>query len=273
MDRIAALRTFKGKLQEGRLLTGMACAICHPAIIEIAGRQGHDYVILDAEHAAMDRQTLELLIRAAEAHGLVSIVKLKRIDEIEIRDALDLGALGVMAPHIKTAEDVRQLLAYTYFAPRGHRGVCGAARANAFSAGDVRDLVRLTNEEILAIPVIEEGEAAKNMDAILAVDDRISIYDIGPVDMALSLGLDLDRSITNPSPELKKVLDEVLGKIRAKGKHVMYPTRFPNIDQTPQQHAATMRGNGVSLVYGFDTQCLVKGSKEMLALRAAGNER
>lgn len=266
MDRIAALRGLKQKLADGRLLTGMACATCHPAVIEVAGQLGHDYVILDAEHSAMDLQTMELLVRAAEAWNLVSIVKLKRVDEIEIRDALDLGALGVMAPHIRSPGDVKQLLEYVYFKPRGHRGVCGAARANAFSAGDLRELVRLTNEEVLAIPVIEEGEAAACMDEILAVDDRLLIYDIGPVDMALSLGLDLDRSITNPSPELKKVLDDVMGKIKAKGKHIMYPTRFPNVDATAADVAASMKRMGVSLVYGFDTHSLVRGAKDLKKL-------
>lgn len=267
MDRIAALKRFKARLKEGKLLAGLCCSTTHPAIIEIGGKLGADFVIIDAEHFSLDRSTLENLIRAAEVHDLVSIVKLKKVDEIEIRDALDLGALGVMAPHIKSPDDVKRLLDYTYFPPRGHRGVCGAARVNAFSGGDVRELVKLTNEEILAIPIIEEGAAVECIDEILAVDDRIDIYDIGPVDMALSMGLPLDRSIENPSPELQKALDKVLSSIKQRGKHIMYPTRYPNQNAQGREIGDWMRQRGVSLVYGFDTHSLVRGARDLLALR------
>ena len=57
----------------------------------------------------------------------MSIVKLKQVDEIEVRDALDLGALGIMAPHIHGPQDIQRLIDACFFPPRGKRGVCGAA--------------------------------------------------------------------------------------------------------------------------------------------------
>lgn len=245
----------------------MCCSTTHPAIIEVAARLGHDYVILDAEHAAMDRQTLELLVRTAEAHDLVSIVKLKDLDPVEIRDALDSGALGLMAPHIKDAGDMRALMDAAYFPPLGRRGVCGATRANAYSAGDLRELVRMTNEELLLIPVLEDREAVENLESILSVHEGIEIYDIGPVDLAASLGLDLNRSITNPSPELSEKLEVLLAGLKARGKHVMYPTRFPNMDASAQEVRESMRERGVTLLYGFDTHCLVSGARQLLATK------
>src|SRR5205085_923442 len=90
VDRLAAVQEFRTHLATpGRMLTGMSCALAHPGIIEIASRTGHDFVIIDAEHSAIDSLDQENLIRAADAHGLVSLVKLKEIDEVEIRNALD----------------------------------------------------------------------------------------------------------------------------------------------------------------------------------------
>jgi 2-keto-3-deoxy-L-rhamnonate aldolase RhmA len=270
MSNSDQIRRMKKRIADGGFLTGMAAQVPTPEIIEILSVTGHDFVIVDIEHSAAGANETEAMIRAADANGLPSLVKLKSVDEVEIRNALDAGASGVMAPHIRTPEDLRTLIDYCRFPPKGHRGLCSAARANRYSSRDIRDLVRFTNEELLVIPVIEDKEAVDNLDAIIGLDPSVEIFDIGPVDLALSMGLDLDRSITNPSPELTAVLDEVLGKLSAAGKSILYPTRFPNSDADPIELRKWMQSKGINMVYGMDTHALVAGSRALGKMSAGG---
>lgn len=267
MDRSRALKEFRGKIRSGELLTGLSCAIPHPGIMELACRTGHDFVLIDAEHTSIDPVTQEHLIRAADVHGMVSLVKVKAVDEVLIREALDAGACGIVAPHIKSAADMRRLIDYACFPTRGKRGLCSAARANYYSSADIRDLVAMTNEDLMIIPIIEDHEAVGNLDEILAVDPAINVFEIGPVDMALSLGLDLDRSITNPSPELVRVLDTVVSTLRARGKKLLYPTRFPNVDASAAQVASDLSARGVALLYGMDTHCINYASRLLASIK------
>jgi len=260
------LKRLHQRLQDGVLLTGINCAFNHPGIFEVACNAGHDFVGVDAEHAAINLETMENLIRAADCHGVPCLVKLKEGTEVEIRNALDAGASGVMVPHVLSGEGLSAAVDATYFAPRGRRGVCSAARVNAHSSWDIRDLISWTNELVLLIPIIEDKEAVENIDEILAVDDRIQLYEIGPVDLALSLGLDLDRSITNPSPELVEALDLVTRKLREAGKKLLYPTRYPNSPLSVEEQREALAKRGVAAVYGMDTHCLVNAFRGFRAL-------
>jgi 2-keto-3-deoxy-L-rhamnonate aldolase RhmA len=261
------LRRFRERLNQDGLLVGLACATMHPAIFEVAGSMGLDFALVDAEHAALDRSLLETLVRAGDVEDIPTFVKIKRIDEVEIRDALDSGAAGIVAPHVRTADDVRRLVDACYFRPRGHRGLCGTARAAGFNSRDISALVRWTNEELVLCPIIEDIEAVHNLDEILAVDPSIEIYEVGPVDMALSLGLDLNQSIENPSPELREVLEIVHAKLRAAKKHILYPSRFPNVKGPRSDVLRHVESKGIKLLYGIDTHLIVHGIKSLTDLR------
>jgi 4-hydroxy-2-oxoheptanedioate aldolase len=266
-NRRQSIRAFRERLVGDRLLTGLACAIPHPAVVEIACSTGHDFVILDTEHTSLEPTTQEQLLRAAEVHGLVSLVKIAAIEETSVRVALDAGACGVIAPHVKSAADVRRLVDFCCFPPRGSRGLCSLARANGFASGDVRDLVQLTNEEIILVPIIEDAEAVENIADIVDADPRIDIYEIGPVDLALSMGLDLDRSITNPSEELRRAIDHVVETLRSRKKKLLFPTRFPNTPFGADKQLEALRAVGADLVYGMDAHVINHGSRQLAALK------
>jgi 2-keto-3-deoxy-L-rhamnonate aldolase RhmA len=62
-------------LQRKEIPLGMQCFTGHPAIIDILGLTGFDFVMLDGEHSPTDIRKLEDLIRASERAGLVPFVR------------------------------------------------------------------------------------------------------------------------------------------------------------------------------------------------------
>ena len=268
-SRYDQLSEFHRKLDEGQFMTGLACALGNPGVVEVACNTGHDFVIVDAEHVATDQQQLENLIRAADIYRVPCLVKLADITELSIRNAFDFGACGIMCPHIRTPDELARVLEYTYFPPRGHRGLCGVARVNAHSAMDIREVVRWTNELALVVPIIEDREALEHLEDIIRVDSRIKVYEIGPLDLALSMGVDLDRSITDPAPELREAIDHIIGTLKAHGRRVLYPTRFPNVKADAATVAAELRSLGADLLYGIDTHALVRGARDLASIKRA----
>ena len=67
-----------------------------PILIEIMGLTGFDWVMLDSEHSGNNPRAMETLIRAADAVGITSFVRVTQAtDEADIHRALEAGAMGI----------------------------------------------------------------------------------------------------------------------------------------------------------------------------------
>ncbi|MEM2735578.1 MAG: hypothetical protein QXV45_04785, partial [Candidatus Bathyarchaeia archaeon] len=66
----------KEKLRSGEAVIGAFCNIPSPAAIEILGLLGFDFAIIDAEHGIPDLETVEHMVRAAEAVGITPLVRI-----------------------------------------------------------------------------------------------------------------------------------------------------------------------------------------------------
>src|SRR5205085_10877996 len=88
------------KLERGGVVLNVMVRFHSPAVIEMLGLAGVDMVLLDAEHGAIDEGMCEHMVRAAEVVDLPAIVRTPRNDAPTILRYLDLGASGVMPPHI-----------------------------------------------------------------------------------------------------------------------------------------------------------------------------
>ncbi|MQA62545.1 MAG: siderophore biosynthesis protein SbnG, partial [Actinophytocola sp.] len=83
----------KRKLRDGDEVYGLFCSIPAPALVEMVGCAGYDFVVIDSEHTLVDPQQLENLIRAAEAVDLTPFVRVPEADPGAILRALDAGAM------------------------------------------------------------------------------------------------------------------------------------------------------------------------------------
>ena len=95
-------------LASGKPLFGMFVGFPSPAIVEMCGHAGFDFVVLDTEHGPADIETVEHLIRAARCANVIPIV---RTYESHILRMLDIGASGIQVPMVSTAEQARRIVA------------------------------------------------------------------------------------------------------------------------------------------------------------------
>jgi len=184
MPRPNAVRT---KLAADERVHGLFCAIPSPTVVEMIGCAGYDFVILDSEHALVDPQQLENLIRAAEAVDLTPFVRVPEAAPGAVLRALDAGAMGVVVPHVRRRSDVDDAIRSARYHPDGARSL-GGGRILGFGRVDPVEYVRRANAEIMVIPLIEDAAGAAAIDEILA-GGGVDLVLPGPADLSQSYGV------------------------------------------------------------------------------------
>lgn len=206
------------KLAAGKLVTGTAIYSSAPNVVEAAGYSGIDFVRIDTEHAWRRDESLEHMLRAAVIADVVPIVRIDRDDPYLARKALEVGAGGLIVPHVRTAADARDLVAAAKFPPLGKRGVGSLCISGEWGRRTKEEWVDWSNAEPLVGVMIESVDAIPVVAEILAVEG-VDFALFGPGDFGMSIGSD-DAALVKARTEdgLARTCDAA----RAAGKHVMF---------------------------------------------------
>jgi 4-hydroxy-2-oxoheptanedioate aldolase len=198
-----------GLLRSGRALKGMFIGTPVPALVEMAGHAGFDFVVVDNEHGNSTLESTEHLIRAAKGVGILPVV---RTLEPAINHVLDLGASGMIVPAVNTAEKAKRIVDAAKYPPVGTRGAAFATRAGGFGFFGGEAQIKAANEGIAVMVMIETMEAIRNLDAILEVKG-IDCAFVGPNDLSFSMGL----AGQTTHQEVRTAVEGAIKRIRQKG--------------------------------------------------------
>ena len=175
---------FKAQLAGGELLLGSMVTLPSPAVAEILVELGYQWLFVDGEHGPLE--TAEVLaILQAVGKQVPCIVRVPAAAEVPIKKMLDLGAAGIIAPQVNTAQQAADVVAWSRYAPEGRRGV-GLARAHGYGL-NFQEYVESANQEITVIVQAEHAEAVENIEQIVQVEGIDAVL-LGPYDLAASLG-------------------------------------------------------------------------------------
>ena len=183
--KTTALQLMRKKLAEHHTVYGLWVTLESPSITEIAVHCGLDWIIIDAEHGHLDWHNITEHIRAAVRSNTVVLVRISHIDEGIIKRVLDIGADGLVIPHIESAVDWNRALSYARYPPAGIRGI-GAERATKWGSAFAQH-VKDANENLMIIPIIESVKGGEHIDEIIAAQETEIIF-FGPADYSASAG-------------------------------------------------------------------------------------
>lgn len=198
-----------------------------------------DFVIIDLEHSPYDVTRLEgyLLGMVSKAEvmknglqaGTVPFVRVPAAGREQlqfiIKQVLDLGAMGLVVPHVDTAEDAvamvqasrfPQLKGVPDFEPAGLRGVGygWAARYWGLGGGEYAERADLwpldPKGELVLWVMIESAAAIENCQAIASTPGIGGLF-IGPSDLAFSLGVPLG------DPAVEAAIEKVVAVAKQTG--------------------------------------------------------
>ena len=193
--------------------------------IEAFGPNGFDGVWIEGEHGSAGPSNLGDLTRACDIWGMTSVVRVNRNDQNLIYRTFDLGAQGIVVPHVNTKEETLNVVEGGKFGPVGKRGMYSGRQGYG-----VDDYFAVANDETLLVVLIEDIVAVQNLEAILTVD-HIDVFFVAPSDLASSMGHtgDMDH------PEAVAVRDKALRTIvdagRTAGALAWNNTAAPLVDQ------------------------------------------
>ena len=231
-----------------------------PAVAEAAGLAGLDFIIVDREHAPSSWDNTIGLVRAAASVRCPVLVRVERLDAVEIGHAVDAGAAGVVIPRLSRMEDVRSAVAAARYAPLGEKGACPAAR-NAELGLRRRDYASVTdesNKRFLLVGLIEDRRGIDNLDAILSEVPGLDLVLLGRSDLAADLG-----HVGNiHHPEVLAAVERYTAVAGASGKGGMVIAAGENI-------AAWLDAGMRLLVQGVDIELLASSFSETVAAHRA----
>ena len=174
------------RLKRGELLTGAYVFYNDPAIAETFGYMGFDYVWIDGEHCAFDKQSLLAHVVGSYAGGAASIVRVEWNDPVLIKPILEMGIDGLIVPLITTADEARAMVAACSYPPAGIRGF-GPRRANQYGALSNEEYLANVNDSFLRIIQIEHKTAVENLEEILRVKGIDAVM-VGQNDLSSTYG-------------------------------------------------------------------------------------
>ena len=175
---------FRYRLINGERLTGTIVTLPCPQIAEQLSRCGFDWLFIDGEHGPLSIGDIQLLLQAAQPH-CPCLVRLAAPDDIYIKQSLDAGADGIIAPLVNDADTARRVVALSKYPPMGNRSV-GIGRAHAYGHA-FAEYVAQANERLAVVVQVEHVDAVGNIDAILDVAGIDGVF-IGPYDLSASMG-------------------------------------------------------------------------------------
>ncbi|GAA3967502.1 hypothetical protein GCM10023085_57440 [Actinomadura viridis] len=210
------MTALRQRLRSGEPLLGGILRMPGEALVEIAGIAGLDYVLVDCEHGPADLVALQHHITAAEAHGLAVLVRVGADDPGLVLRVLDLGAAGIVVPHVDTADEARAAVTAAHYPPLGRRGFATYSRSGRFGAVPIAEHLRRASEETLVVVMAETPSACANAPEILAVEGVDAIW-VGPADLSVAMGL----TGGGAEPAVQAAIASVRAAARDAGRSVM----------------------------------------------------
>jgi len=98
----------RDRLQRGELALGFGIRVARSVEIAKAMRTaGFDWLFIDLEHGAMSIETAAAIAIAGLDAGIAPLVRVPKGEYSLATRLLDNGALGIVVPHMETAEEAR----------------------------------------------------------------------------------------------------------------------------------------------------------------------
>lgn len=221
MSSITARTHFLEMIAADRKPLGIFISSLDPAMTDMMAASGFDFVLLDAEHGRFSRIEVENHVRAAERGGTVPFVRILENNPALIQSMLDVGAHGIVVPHVDDADGARAAVAASRYSPRGRRGMCPGCYAGEYGLEGWAAHVASSDENVMIIPIIESRRAVENIEEILTVDG-IDVVHFGPGDLSADMGLDFSSQTDHMNEAYRKVYDAT----RRAGKYLLSPRGF-----------------------------------------------
>lgn len=147
-----------------------------------------DFVIIDTEHSCFSIADISDQIAWFKATDIAPFVRIPQLEYHFIARTLDVGALGLMVPNVKSGDQAAAVIQAAKYAPIGDRGLGLGSAHTDFGKVDPEAFMAYANENTTIICQIESVEGLNNIDAI-ATTPGVDVLWVGHFDLSQSMGI------------------------------------------------------------------------------------
>ena len=245
MDSFKRSLQLKEKIRAGTQVLGLFVKTPVMQVVEVLAACGLDFLVLDAEHAPFGLGELDSCLLAARAGEIPALVRVGDPTPANILQVLDMGAAGVVIPHVQSAEGARDAIGATRYS--GSRGFSASTRAAGYGAISAEEFREASDKSTIVIGQVEDAAGVDNVDEMAAVALLDALF-IGRADLSVSLGADA----------VEEAVDKICAAGNAAGRSVgMF---LPTLDELQVQ-----RDKGVTLfAVSTDHALLASGARDLV---------
>lgn len=239
-------RILKDKLRSGKTVFGTL--IQHavvPAVVDFIPDGVLDFVIVTAEHNALDIADFLPLRYALAAKGIACLARTHSRDADDVSKVCD-SFDGVVIPYAEDVEQLKRLAAAAVYRPLKGVALERVLKEGVWPSEKTRKYcVEERCADTFFVPMIESVKAVENLDAICAIPGVNALF-IGPNDMTTNMGIPNEYDHPDFVAIVKKVIDA--GNMR----HIPAGSWFGK----PEQQLRTIRQGSRFVVYSNDSSML-----------------
>ena len=204
----------KEKLARGEVVASMTVRLTRGIeIARIATTAGFDSLYVDMEHSSFSFDTTGQICMAALAAGVTPFVRVPGVAEVQ--RVLDGGALGIIAPHVRSTAEARDYVRAAKFPPLGERSAAGPLPHFHYRSFAAAEADAALNAATTLMVQFESDEAIARADEIAATDG-VDMVMIGSNDLLADWGLNGQYD----HPRLREAYATTIAACRKHGKHV-----------------------------------------------------
>ena len=198
-----------GLRQPGQPCYGTWLKLPSMEVVELVGRAGFDFVVVDMEHSPLDLETAYRLIFTAQACGMAALVRVPDRSGSHIQRVLDAGADGILVPQVSSVDQATVSLRQMTFSPAGLRGMGGTSRAGGWGLDGAPAYLAGGDEVVRGIQ-IEDLDSLRSGADYLDIEELDALF-LGLGDLTLSSGL------AASDPEIQEPLNRLLAEATPRG--------------------------------------------------------
>jgi 4-hydroxy-2-oxoheptanedioate aldolase len=199
----------KEKLKRGEVVASMTVRLVRQVeIAQIAKTAGFDTIYVDMEHCSASIETTSQIC-------IAPFVRVPANTPEYITRVLEGGALGVIAPHIGSADEARAVVQAAKFLPLGARSVAGGLPHLHFRTFPAAEAYAAFNDATMVMVQFENAAALAKAEEIVAVEG-IDMVMIGTNDLLCDWGIPEQYE----HPKVRQAYETTIAACRRHGKHV-----------------------------------------------------
>jgi 4-hydroxy-2-oxoheptanedioate aldolase len=242
----------KAKLRRNEPVLLTTLHLTDPSLYEMVSLMGFDGIWMDMEHHGYSLDRAMTLMRAARVGTADIMARPAKGEFMRMGRMLEAGAQGIMYPRCDDADEAREVVTWSKFAPLGRRGFDGGNPDMPYCFGSFEQYVKDANEQTFVVVQLEDERAIGNARAIAEVEG-VDVLFFGPADFTVLGGIPGQFN----HPRVQKAVEAVAEAARQAGKHWGMPCG------TPEQAGQLMAAGARFLCHGADIIFVKSGLEEV----------